>query len=77
MEEGGIMSFTDEENQSKCSHIIGLAFYRDELDIRISSDNLDDVRENYEENDIDWFKHCPYCGYVIRPIDRGEMIWNI
>ena len=44
-------------NQTKCSHSLGLIYYKDELDTTVSEDNIKDVKEDYNENDINWFKY--------------------
>jgi len=45
-----------------CDHTLGLACYNDEIDKEIKRDNIESVKAEYEEYDIDWFKFCPRCG---------------
>lgn len=72
-------SFTTDEERKKrmdkiCSHILGLAYWMDELDDAITKDNLSDIKDEYHDrdNDITWFKFCPHCGRELMPVDRDE-----
>lgn len=60
--------------QRKCSHILGLAYWMDEVDTTIEKDNLSDIKDEYHDrdNDITWFKFCPHCGRELMPVDRDE-----
>lgn len=58
-------------SQAKCSHILGLAYYKDDLDFVIDSTNTEDIWE-YSENDITWFKYCPLCRLELLPKHRNE-----
>ncbi len=62
----------DGPDQTKpCTHILGLAFWKDELDVEVREDNVKEVKEEYNHrlnsnNSIEWFKMCPYCGEVMK-----------
>ncbi|KKN74000.1 hypothetical protein LCGC14_0395660 [marine sediment metagenome] len=60
------------QHKRECSHSLGLVYYKDELDTTVSQDNISDVRGEYNENDIQWFKYCPYCGIELLPKHREE-----
>ena len=58
--------------QNKCCHSLGLAYYKDEIDSIISEYNVESVKEEYNTNDINWFKYCPLCGLELLPKHREE-----